>query len=327
MHPINTKGRVATGIGNLRDFAMLLAAAFVAGSCADAGPTSPSTMATQAVSEARGVTGFAYTTINPAGALMSAAEGINASGAIVGYYVDPGFVFHGFVWRDGEFTTIDYPGAAGTDARGIGPNGEIIGNFWLAGEPAVAYHGYKLTIQGEFIPVHYPGHSYEILQRILPDGTILGCRHDNNTTTTMKGVTIALSGNSEISQMGSMTNGGTPDLEKTVGQYMNTSAGNRTEGFIIDDGVFTPIMVPGSTMSNAWDINAGGLIAGVYNLSGFHGFVLTAGDYSTMMTLDVPGATATRAFGINSSGDVVGSFVQGGKTYGFLARGTHGKTD
>lgn len=296
-------------------------------SCGDGTPVSPPASANSEISQARGVTGFTYTTIAHPGARLTFAYGINARGVVAGYYVDSSFVYHGFTWMNGEFTTIDYPGAAGTDVRGIAPNGEVVGNYWLAGEPGLAYHGFRMTVQGDFIPVHYSGHTYEILQRLLPDGTILGCRHDTNLMSTMRGITIADGFSSELSQVGSMTNGATPDLGTIVGQYANTAAGNRTEGFAITDGIFTPIYVPGSSLSNAWDINAGGQIVGVYSLGGVHGFILTNLDYSTMVTLNVPGATATRAFGINASGDVVGAFVQGGKTYAFLARGTHGKSD
>ena len=90
-----------------------------------------------------------------------------------------------------------------------------------------------------------------------------------------------------------------------------------TKGYIIEDGTFTPFMVPGSTMTAAWDMNPGGEITGAYrDATGFHGFVRLGDSYST---LNVPGATATRGFGINASGQVVGNYVAGGRTHGYLA--------
>lgn len=264
---------------------------------------------------------FDFTTIDVPNAVFTNAAGINPRGDIVGTYLDASRRSHGYILRDGAFITIDYPGALGTDARGIGPSGEIVGNYWFAGEPAVNIHGYLLTKRGEFVAVDYPGHTNTIIQRILPDGTMLGCRHDGNLMASMKGIVISGSGSEEIDEFASMVNGATPDHGRIVGLYQNmmvTPA--RQEGFLISDGVFTSLLVPGSTMTVAWDMNPKGEIVGVYrNSAGFHGFVLGADGYTP---IDVPGASATRAFGINPSGDVVGSYVVGGRTYGFLATPT-----
>jgi hypothetical protein len=262
---------------------------------------------------------FSFTTIAVEGALTTNAQGINAGGDIVGWYVDANSIFHGFLLRDDVFTTIDYPGAVFTDARGIGPGGEIVGTYRLPGEPAVNFHGFLLTRQGEFLPVDYPGHTNTIAQRVLPDGTILGCRHDDDLMATMRGVLIGRSGNDEIDEFASMHNGATPDLRRIAGLYTNMMA-NRTEGYVIDDGVFTPLLVQGSNLTAAWDVNPAGEVVGFFrDATGlqFHGFLLTADEY---VPIDVPGATATRAFGINARGDIVGNFVAGGSTFGFLAR-------
>lgn len=260
---------------------------------------------------------FGFTTIAVEGALTTNAQGINSGGDIVGWYVDANSIFHGFLLRNDVFTTVDYPGAVFTDARGISPGGDIVGTYRLPGEPAVNFHGFLLTRKGKFVPVDYPGHTNTIAQRLLPDGTILGCRHDGDFMATMRGVVIGRSGNEEIDAFASMHNGATPDLRRIAGLYTNMTA-NRTEGFVIDDGVFTPLLVPGSTTTAAWDVNPAGEVVGNYsNAAGLHGFLLTANGY---VPVDVPGATATRAVGINARGDIVGNFVAGGRTFGFLAR-------
>ena len=262
---------------------------------------------------------FDFTTIDVPNALSTSASGINPRGDIVGSYVDANRRAHGYLLRDGVFTTIDFPGAAGTEARGIGPSGDIVGTYWLPGEPAVNVHGYVLTKHGEFVAVNYPGHINTIAQRILPDGTILGCRHDNDMMASMKGVVITRSDSVEMSEFASMTNGGTPDHRRTVGLYTNMMMG-RQEGFLVDDGVFTPLVVPGSMLTAAWDINPAGEIVGVYrNAAGIHGFLLLDDSYTS---IDIPGATITRAFGINPGGDIVGTYVAGGKTHGFLGTRT-----
>ena len=299
--------------------ALLAVTALVLAGCEQSAPLEP--MSPQLSSALGGSNrSFRYTTIDVPGSRATAASGINAAGHVVGQYVDAGFVTHAFLLRDGVFTTIDYPGAEGTQARGIGPAGEIVGTYWLPGEPAVNIHGFLLTTDGEFVPVDHPGHTNTIPQRILPDGTILGCRHDDDTMGSMKGIVIGTTGElSEIDAFASMHNGATPDLRRIAGLYTNMMTG-QTEGYLIDDGEFTPFIVPGSNFTAAWDVNPAGEVAGIYrNATGFHGFVRTARDY---VTIDVPGAAATRAFGINAGGDVVGSYVAGGRTFGFLASAT-----
>jgi uncharacterized membrane protein len=292
--------------------AVALAAAL--SGCTD-GPTAPSppldVLATPHVGHTT-----SYTTIDVPGAVATSPQGINAAGHVVGSYLGPDNVWHGFLLSRGTFTSFDVAGAAGTQARGIGPAGDIVGSYWLPGEPAVAAHGFLRSASGDISTVDYPGHLYTIPQRILPDGTILGCRHDNDTMDSMKGVTFDALGPTEIDAFASMNNGATPDGRRVVGLFTNMLT-NRGEAYILDDGVFTAFAVPNSIMTAAWDVNPRGDVAGVYrDATGFHGFVLSG---EVITTIDFPGASATRVFGINAAGDVVGTYVQGGLTHGFVA--------
>jgi probable HAF family extracellular repeat protein len=118
-----------------------------------------------------------------------------------------------------------------------------------------------------------------------------------------------------------MNNGATPDGRRIVGLFTNMMTG-RGEGYVIEDGLFTPFAVPGSASTAAWDVNPRGQIVGVYTdaANRVHGFLWDGDAY---LTLDVPGATATRAFGINARGQVVGAFVDtAGVTRPFLATPT-----
>lgn len=257
-----------------------------------------------------------YETIEVPDARSTTAFGINARGHVVGSYVDASGRTHGFLLARGEFTTIDYPGAIFTDARGIGPGGEIVGAYRMPGEPSVNLHGYRLNRQGEFVAVDYRGHTSLIPQRILPDGSILGCRHDHDFMDTMRGVFIDGDEQGETDAYASMHNGATPDRRRITGLFTNMMTG-RGEAYVIEDGVFTPFVIEGSTFTAAWDMNPAGDIAGNYrNSTGVHGFVLSGDGYRS---LDVPGASATRAFGLNARGDVVGNYLAGGKLRGFIA--------
>jgi uncharacterized membrane protein len=63
-----------------------------------------------------------------AGATITQANDINASGSIVGVYIDASGGEHGFLAEGAKFTSIDYPGAALTSAWGINSAGQIVGN-------------------------------------------------------------------------------------------------------------------------------------------------------------------------------------------------------
>jgi len=262
---------------------------------------------------------FIYHEIIVPGATLTNAQGINAQGDIVGIYRDAAGKTRGFAWRGGQVSTIDYPGAALTEARGIGPDGQIVGSYRMPGEPSVNVHGFLLLNDGSFQDVDYPDHTNTIPQRILPNGTILGCRHDTDTMDTMRGIVISADGTStEIDAFASMNNGATPDGSMVVGLFLNMMTG-QSEGYVIDDGEFMPFVVPGSTLTSAWDVNPRGEIAGVYRdaANRVHGFVRDAGRF---LTLDVPNAAITRAFGINAGGDVVGAFGDtAGRTRAFMA--------
>jgi hypothetical protein len=270
---------------------------------------------------------FTFTTIDIRGAVATQAWGINARGDIVGAYVDGTSRSHGYVIRDGDTTTIDFPGSVFTQARGIGPGGDIVGLYRNAGEnPLVDLHGFMLTKKGGFVAVDddadHDGvrdHINTVAQRILPDGTILGCRHDADQMNTMRGIVFSKDGSiAELDVDRSMANGGTPDHRRVVGfYYPDMAAPTHTEGFLIDDGESRQLHVPGSASTQAWDMNAAGEIIGFYNLGGaIHGFVLRHEGYGT---LDVPGATATRLNGINPRGDIVGTYAVGAVSHGFLA--------
>lgn len=275
-----------------------------------------------------------YTTIAYPEARSTTAWGINDQGDVVGTFVDQNSVQHGFLLRNGEFTVIDFPGARSTIARGINLFGEIVGSYQLPGDPANAARGFRRTTRGRFVNVKFPGSLWEIAQRILPDGTIVGCRHDNDQMQSMRGITIGKYGtsvmlgrhgaseidafSSEIDAFGSMQNGATPDLRLFVGLWFNMMD-NQPQGYMIENGVFTSFMAPGSNGTNAWDVNPDGAIVGVYRvgINTLRGFVKTGETYAT---IHYPKSTNTQAFGINARGDIVGNYVAGGVTRAFLAR-------
>jgi uncharacterized membrane protein len=257
-----------------------------------------------------------FTRLDVPGSETTIASGINASGHIVGWYRDgTADRVHGFLLRDGAYTSVDYPDAVLTQLHGIGPDGDIVGSYRKAGEAKMDFHGFRLTPAGAFIDVGVAGHANSIAQRILPDGTILGCYHDDDWTTTMRGVTFAPEGPAILDMPATMSNGGTPDGRTVVGLVMDTR-----RAFIVDEGVLSLFDAPGSVRTEAWDINPSGTVVGLFedSTSATHGY-LRQGE--TFTTIDYPGAASTMVFGINAAGDLVGAAKDStGKPHGFVAK-------
>jgi len=261
-----------------------------------------------------------FTTLDVPGAVITNAQGINAQGDVVGAYTDAAGQQHGFLWSGGRYRTIDVPDARITAARGINDSGDIVGTYQRQVETSgVPNHGFLLTRRGSLLAVDYPGHLNTIPQRILNDGTILGCYHDADNMGTMHGMMFQR-GFSAIDMSMSMNNGVTPDGEYMVGLFTDTDG--RGKGYIVNGSSFSTLEVPGALSTAAWDVSPSRVVVGVYTdaAGATHGFQYDGRNFSRV---DAPGATVTRVFGINANGDVVGLFVDtAGRTHGFVAHST-----
>jgi uncharacterized membrane protein len=99
---------------------------------------------------------------------------------------------------------------------------------------------------------------------------------------------------------------------QTVGSYNGTG----TYGFLLQNGNYTTLDVPGSLSTQANGINDSGQIVGLYGAgTRGHGFLLANGSFTT---LDVPGSIFTAAYGINASGQIVGAYLDATGAHGFL---------
>jgi hypothetical protein len=108
---------------------------------------------------------------------------------------------------------------------------------------------------------------------------------------------------------------GINDVGQIVGLYWDPSG--RDNGFLLTQGVFTTIAVPGTLYTEPWDINNHGEIVGTYyDTSNVSGFVLSNGRYDRIR---YPGAAATWALGINDAGEITGYYEDAaGKRHGFV---------
>jgi uncharacterized membrane protein len=101
-----------------------------------------------------------------------------------------------------------------------------------------------------------------------------------------------------------------------VGYYQTGPVTGPFSGFLLSQGTYTTLRVPGSISTQALGINQAGQIVGNYD---GHGFLFSGGNYTT---LDVPGSKSTNAAGISVSGQIVGNYTDtGSKSHGYLLSG------
>ncbi len=173
----------------------------------------------------------------------------------------------------------------------------------------------------EFTLLDYPGHLNTILQRILPDGTILGCYHDNDTMDSMHGIAIGRGWTRRVVHTDVNAQRRHTDGKLIVGLF--TDMDNRGRVTVSIGAASMPFEVPGARQTTGWDINQAGVAVGVFRdgAGKFHGFRY---DGASFGSVDVPGATATRVFGINAQRDMVGSYVDSASgPSAFVAQWSH----
>ena len=183
--------------------------------------------------------------------------GINSRGDIVGFYCvntsapQCGLVVnnrtHGFLLSEGKFTTIDVPDALGTQAYKINLHGQILGRYRDA-DPERRSHLFLLS-EGKFTMIDFPG----------------------AVETGVDGANAGLNSRGAI-----------------VGDYCDISPApcisyplnGNVHSFLLREGEFTTIDVPGAIATSAYGINARGDIAGAFNIDASHavGFLRTRGE-------------------------------------------------
>jgi uncharacterized membrane protein len=256
---------------------------------------------------------YTFEALEYPGANSTVASDIGDDGTVVGWFVDSAGM-HGFVYRAGTFTPVRYPGAVRTQLAGIGADGSTVGAYRREGEPQHAFHGFLLTPGGEFIEIRHPDHPYSMAQRILGDGSVVGCYHGDDTTTSMRGIIVRNDSITVDEAAGSMINGGTPDGRRLVGNLAVDGT-----AFVSDGTDRRTVQAPDASRTEIWDMNASNVMVGAMadadgNTSGF---VHQNGRWIPILP---PGARSGVAFGINAQGQIVGGFAhENGARRGFIA--------
>ncbi len=269
---------------------------------------------------------FEFTPLDFPGALYTEASGINPEGDVVGLYFGGG-AYHGFVLRDGQFASIDFPSAPDgpavlrTQAGGINSAGDIVGAYRLAGQPGYVWHAFLLTRHGEYQNIDVPDWNGTLATGILPNGTIVGCVHKTNMTTTMHGFVRDPDGGVRVlDKPGTMLYGATPDLTLLVGRYIDTlTLPAQHFGLLVDADGEHYFRVPGSGFTQAWGVNPRGEVVGYYSMNATLSGFLKRGDELT--TIAYPDAADSYVLGISADGDIVGGFSDAaGVGHAFVGR-------
>ena len=106
-----------------------------------------------------------------------------------------------------------------------------------------------------------------------------------------------------------------------MGYFAYNNAVAPEQAFTFKGGVYSTLLVPGSTSASAFNVNSlGQIVGGFWDNAGYlHGFVDNAG---TFTQVDYPGAYFTEVYDMNEAGDMVGWWQD---TYGlehaFINRG------
>ncbi len=288
------------------------------------------------------------------------SSGINAEGAIAGYYQDTGSAYHGFLRSpEGRFTTFEAPGASigpysGTTPTGINDLGGLTGYYTDANSVA---HGFLRSPDGKFTTFDVPGSggfgSFPITINL--EGAVVGFYTDSNDLfhsfvryPNGKYSAFLVPGQcqtngsegcygSELSNINFFGLG--------VGNYMDNTTNLVQHGFIRQaDGTLTRFDAPGAGTGPGQGtgcpgcfagLNQLGEIGGIYTDSKtvYHGFIRTPNGKFT--SFDAPGAGTGNSQGtgcpsdcpviLNNKGALTGAFIDANNVLHVYLRGPEGK--
>ena len=250
---------------------------------------------------------FDFTQIDFPGASSTFVNSINNAGQIVGTYRDSADLAHGFLFSGGVFTQFDFPGSPETFANGINNAGAIVGWNGLASYKYAAgtFTTFNVSgsirtialglndqedIVGGYIDSSNAGHGF-----LYQGGVFSSIDVPGALDTSAYGVNNSLEivGQAPAVANGFLLIGGTispiPDVPGSLGTLSATRNNNLGHiigqaayvtgagGYILRNGVFDPVVFPGSTFIRPNGLNDFDVIVGDFmDASGqIHGFLAT----------------------------------------------------
>jgi probable HAF family extracellular repeat protein len=226
-----------------------------------------------------------FTTIDVPEAMVTfGARAINARGDIVGTFLDADLVQRGYLLQGGQFTRIEYPGASGSFALGINDPGDITGSFF---DDLENVSGFILK-DGAFHNVHVPGSLSTDVYSAQDNGRVLVGLTVMESDGGFHGFILYKSGDFQlidfpdllipctaarwINQRGDIV-GGFAQIDNVE----DCTPEEPHHGFLLRDGQYLRIDVPGSTSTKGFAINDAGVIVGNFTdtRGNTHGFMAT----------------------------------------------------
>src|SRR4029077_12995579 len=182
-----------------------------------------------------------FTQVDYPGAVATVGRGINNAGDITGNYVDAAGIESGFILQNGTFHRVRVAHSCSTDVWMAEDNGRVlIGDFGVGDDCANSVlHGYLRNRPGDFQTIDFPsGGSFPCTapRWINERGDIVGLY--------------------------------------VVANDADECYGGALRGFLLRQGKYIAIDVPGSTSTTVLGINDDGMIVGTYSdkLGVDHGF-------------------------------------------------------
>ena len=262
------------------------------------------------------------------GALETYADFVNASGGMVGSYVDADGVYHPYIRTPtGRFVPLKLPRASNLEyffVHGINDANIIVARAKLVDDVPRTYVGTFQEGLKEFkVPGSVSTEGYNINQddSIVghydsPDGRRHGfiARPITDTAAPVEDQPIATSADLnytyesiDVPGVDFLAVTASSDFEDYAGYTRN--ADGKIVGFTLIDGVFTTYDFPGSQNTYFYALGNNGNAAGHYEDSNglYHGVVLENGE---LQRYDFPGAVQTEIYGISdSTGALTGNFI------------------
>ncbi len=292
------------------------------------------------VATAASATTYTYEKIAVANATGGATPiALNASGTVLGEWLDANYASHAFTYKAGKITKFDPPGSQNTYPAGINASGEVVGFYANAKSQGVAFT-YK---SGKFASISLPNKAQSILQvaGVNSKGVWLGSATQDNsqflftdTNGTFKTVVAengptpvaindggSVTGYYEVAGTtqsfvvvgGKLTQISVAGAGSTVPYGMNNAnevvgedyaSNGHQKGFLYKNGKATAFSVPGWVDSSARAINNSGLIVGNVNHAD-NKTAVYADNNGTFTTLVVPGAKSESAIAVNDAGQIL----------------------
>jgi hypothetical protein len=227
-----------------------------------------------------GGTGGTYTAIDYPKSITTVATGIDASGAVAGWYtVGRKALASGYVYSGGAYTRIKYPKSKDTYVEGIDTSGAVAG-YYIKGSHEFGF----VESGGAYTEIKFPKSSETQVAAISPSGALAGdyLLDDKEYGFMYLGGTYT-----RLRVPGSIETNATAINASGVVAGDYESAKEKDLGFVYSDGVYSTINIPGSTAIYVDGINASGEVTGRYfdsSADTYYGFIATPQAAAVMLT-------------------------------------------